>query len=132
MLQAQPPLVAWSIDRKCARYPVFAACQGFAISILAEQQQAVAQRFTRSDDAQFATTEDTSSQLSTGPETSAACAWLHCTLYQRIVLGDHMMLVGRVVFHHSREDPPLVFAAGDYQRLEQQGREAAPRYSRYQ
>ena len=131
-ISLQPPLVAWSIDRKCARYPVFASCQGFTISILAQQQQALAQRFARSDDAQFATNEDASSQLATGPEIPAACAWLHCTLYQRIVLGDHMMLVGRVVFHHSREDQPLVFAGGDYQRLARHGGEAAPRYNRYQ
>lgn len=130
-ISLEPPLVAWSIDRKCGRYPVFASCQGFAISILAQPQQAVAESFASGGGEQFVTTDGASPELASGPEIAAACAWLHCTLYQRIVLGDHMMLVGRVIFHHSRVEPPLVFAGGDYQRLHQQRREDTQAYTSY-
>ncbi|MEM9269196.1 MAG: flavin reductase family protein, partial [Pseudomonadota bacterium] len=42
-----PPLVLWSPARKSDRFPAFEAASHFAIHVLTEDQQALAERFAR-------------------------------------------------------------------------------------
>jgi flavin reductase (DIM6/NTAB) family NADH-FMN oxidoreductase RutF len=45
-------------------------------------------------------------------------AWFECRTAQRVVAGDHVILIGHVErFAHNPAPSPLMFQAGAYRRL---------------
>ncbi|OLQ81594.1 hypothetical protein BIT28_09480 [Photobacterium proteolyticum] len=49
-----------------------------------------------------------------GPSVPNATAILNCETYQRITVGDHLMLVGKVHQYKQFDRPPLVFEKGRF------------------
>ena len=116
-----PPLIGWCIDQRAGSYPAFAGAEAFSISILASGQVDVARRFaTRGTDKFKGLPRVLTDAPNKAPIVAGACAWLHCSVYCRIVLGDHLQLVGEVQRHRTSDRAPLVFAAGDFQQLTRQ------------
>lgn len=108
-----PPLVLVCIAHDALSYPVYAAADGFAINILADEQREVSGVFAGKTPDKF--DHVSWRQESTGSPVIDGCvAWLDCRVHDRVEAGDHMLLIGRVVnFEHSVRNP-LGFCRGTY------------------
>ena len=105
-----PALVSWCIARSAARYRVFAQAERFCISILGDDQQDIARRFAASASARI---EDRESRPNP-PAIPHARASFQCETTHRFMLGDHLMLVGRIAEVEWRPGAPLIFAQGRF------------------
>jgi len=108
-------LLAWSIDRSAASYEVFTNADRFAVSVLSEQQAELAMRFATRGADKF---QGLDLDRSGAPVIPNACAWFHCDSWRSIPLGDHTMLVGKVIDYDHGALPPLVFLGGQFQPAE--------------
>lgn len=122
-LSLLPALVLFSIDRKARGLPAWEAAEAFAIHVLAEDQQALSNRFARPG----AKWEGIDYQAGHGdaPVLHGAAAVFECDADTRHDGGDHVLFFGRIQrFTAYPERRPLVFAQGRYASLHQG--EAAP------
>jgi 3-hydroxy-9,10-secoandrosta-1,3,5(10)-triene-9,17-dione monooxygenase reductase component len=107
----EPALVAWSIGRSAASFKAFARCNAFTISVLTSSQAILAKRFATRGADKFAGIEYGDPA---GPVIPDAGAWLRCSLYRQVSLGDHLMLVGQVEEFERQDARPLVFSCGQF------------------
>jgi 3-hydroxy-9,10-secoandrosta-1,3,5(10)-triene-9,17-dione monooxygenase reductase component len=108
-----PPLVLWSLNRASASLRAFIEGTGFAVHILAANQQLLSDRFASRMENRFA---DLPFERGIGgaPLLAGCAAQFQCRLAFRYDGGDHEILVGEVVtFSHSTL-PPLVYHGGRY------------------
>lgn len=110
-LSLNPALVAWSIDRRAASYDCFQRCGQYTVSILAADQSDLARRFATRGADKFSGI-DCDDQG--GPRIPGACAWLRCKVYRRVIVGDHLMLIGQVMDFARSGSEPLVFSQGEF------------------
>ncbi|UXX81516.1 flavin reductase family protein [Roseovarius pelagicus] len=107
-----PPLVLVCLGDKAASYEEFAASKSFSINILGDWQKHLSTVFA-----------------SPGAEKSAAISGLHgsdvpyvghslstliCDAHEKVVAGDHLILIGRVVQFATGAGRPLGFHGGRY------------------
>ena len=111
-----PPLVAWCVDRDAGGYGAFERCGGYTISILASDQEELARRFATAgaDKFQQADSLEHAADTGCGLAIAGACAWLQCSVYRRLIAGDHLMLIGEVRAFNKSAGEPLVFAQGSF------------------
>jgi flavin reductase (DIM6/NTAB) family NADH-FMN oxidoreductase RutF len=109
-----PALVSWCIDHRAASYESFANATSFAVTVLAEGQMELAQRFATRGENKFRGIEIVGNDAPIIPQ---GCAWFKCETYQSILLGDHTMLVGKVIQFAKNPLQPLVFRGGRFQQL---------------
>lgn len=117
-LSLDPPLVLFSIDRKARGLPVWESVAAYAVHVLADNQQALSNRFARPG----AKWEGIDHREGHGgaPLLHGAAAIFECDAHARHDGGDHILFVGRVRrFTAHPERPPLVFAQGRYASLHQ-------------
>jgi flavin reductase (DIM6/NTAB) family NADH-FMN oxidoreductase RutF len=113
-----PPLVLVCIGDDATISGAVAAAGHFAVSVLAEDQEALAQRFADSDADRFASTA-----ISRGMTGIAlldgAVARLECAIVARHRGGDHTIVVGEVLAATAVEDGrPLIYQRAGYRRLQ--------------
>jgi flavin reductase (DIM6/NTAB) family NADH-FMN oxidoreductase RutF len=115
-LSLDPPLVLVCIDRRSEAHAGFER-GAFAVSLLAEGQEAMSRRFAAGGPAKFAegglTTGESGLLLVPG-----ALAHLECRVTAALPGGDHVIYVGLVERADAREGRPLVHHARGYRRLE--------------
>lgn len=112
-----PPLVLVCIGKGSSNIAAFEAADRFAVNILGHDQTEVATAFSARGIDRFATVD--CHEAATGAPILADClGWFDCTLHQRIVAGDHMILIGRVEGMHSRPRAPLGFCRGRFVNLD--------------
>jgi flavin reductase (DIM6/NTAB) family NADH-FMN oxidoreductase RutF len=111
-----PPLVLWNIDKQSNTLPAFFEAEHFAINVLRDDQQSVAEHFARPDSFSF---EGIDYRLNGANvpvlENSLAC--MECRTDQIIEAGDHYIIIGEVETFSSSSGEPLLFFAGDYTTL---------------
>jgi len=107
-----PRLVLWCLDERSDRWPVFAAAQTFAIHMLPSTDRAVANRFAKGvsvlEPGEFVRPAEGPPGL---PE---ALVRLTCTTHERIQMGDHLIIVGRVTGFEDRGGEALTYFRGRY------------------
>jgi len=112
----QPPLVLVCIDAGSETHAAFVESGLFGVSILAEGQEAVSERFARPGPAKFADME-----MVAGPRGTAlvpgALAHLECALAASHDAGDHTIYVGTVLTLGVHPGRPLVYHAAAYHPL---------------
>ena len=113
-----PALVSWCIDHRAVSYETFAKSKSFAITVLAEDQTELAMRFATQGANKFQGIEP---NCSDAPVIPNGCAWFKCQTYHSILLGDHTMMVGKVIEFEQNPIKPLVFQGGHFQQLLQSG-----------
>jgi flavin reductase (DIM6/NTAB) family NADH-FMN oxidoreductase RutF len=113
-----PPLVLWSVDRRSGSIDVWLGARGYALHVLAADQEELAWRFARSGGDKFDGLE-TRIGLVDAPILGGALATLECEMHAQHDGGDHVILVGRVVAAATTDRPPLVMHAGRTHRLGQ-------------
>jgi flavin reductase (DIM6/NTAB) family NADH-FMN oxidoreductase RutF len=116
-LSLEPPLLGISIGLDSARHEPLRDAGRFAVSILAGDQEAVAQHFARSGIPPVALWRGIPLRDSEHPEPliDGAVAWLGCATRAEHWAGDHTIFVGEVEWIElGRDAPALVYYHGGY------------------
>lgn len=109
-----PALISWCIDHGAASYEAFVNATGFTISILEAGQADIATRFATRGVDKF---KDIELELMNAPVIPGACAWFKCETFTAIPLGDHTMLIGKIMDFSRNSASPLVFGGGSFRQL---------------
>ena len=118
-LSIEPPLVGISIAREAAMHELLRRAGGFALSLLAAGQEAVAQHFARGVPPiahwhGIAHREGASG----APLLEGALGWLECRTWAEHDAGDHTFFVGEVLGAElGTAAPPLLYLDGRYRSL---------------
>ncbi|MCW2812308.1 MAG: flavin reductase domain protein FMN-binding protein [Friedmanniella sp.] len=115
----EPPLVLVCVSRTSRFHAAAMRAQGWAVSLLAADQEAVARHF--SDRGRDLATQFDTVPHDAAPQTgvflvAGALAWLECRTHARYDGGDHTILVGEVLStsEKSRARAPLTYYRGSY------------------
>ena len=111
----EPRLVVWSLDERSERWTVFAAAERYAIHILPAGDEAEAMRFARG--VCLLESHEFSRDGEGPPVMDKAIARFECVTHDRIPMGDHMMIVGRVERFRTNAGAALTFYRGQYGRI---------------
>lgn len=107
-----PPLVLWCLDIKSDRHDAFAGAERFAVHVLPLEDQAMSDRFAwgvaRLSETEFET------ENPEPPRLRNAVTRLDCLTHDRIIMGDHLVIVGRVTGYETRTGDALTYFRGKY------------------
>ena len=115
-LSLDPPLVGVAVSRQAAMHELLREAGGFALSLLAGDQEAIAQHFARGVPPfahwhGIATREGAEG----APLIDDALGWLECRLGGEHDAGDHTLFVGEILgVERGRVAPPLVYLGQRY------------------
>jgi flavin reductase (DIM6/NTAB) family NADH-FMN oxidoreductase RutF len=118
-LSLEPPLVGVAVSRQAAMHELLREAGGFALSLLAGDQEAVAQHFARGVPPfahwhGIATREGAEG----APLLEGAVGWIECANRSEHEAGDHTFFVGAVLrVEQGRSAPPLVYVGQEYKSL---------------
>jgi flavin reductase (DIM6/NTAB) family NADH-FMN oxidoreductase RutF len=114
-LALEPPLVGVSISRQAALHELLRAAGGFAVSLLAGDQVALAQHFARGVPPIVMWQGIATRDGARGPLLEGAVGWLECALSAEHPAGDHTLFLGLVERAEPGADAaPLLRLGGDY------------------
>jgi flavin reductase len=125
-ISVDPPILMASIARKAETHGAIIGSHAFAASVLADDQQELAECFAQPTTATKLTRfcDAAWHEAETGsPILEGALAYFDCRLLERHVAGDHTVFLGEIVAAGFRDDAgPLLWYGSRYHRLV----EAAP------
>lgn len=108
----RPPLVLWCLDRASDRHDAFASADHFAVHMLPAEDREMSDRFAwgvcRLSSDEF----DNSSPEP--PRLKNALTRLDCVATDRLVMGDHLTIVGAVRSFEAAPGAALVYYRGRY------------------
>ena len=109
----QPPLVLWSIANDSQSFATFVDAEHFAVNVLAIHQQNICEQFAARGTDKFNGLE-CSEGIAGVPILPTYSAVFECRAEHRYDVGDHAILVGRVLRFEDRKTDPLIFYRGHY------------------
>ena len=114
-----PPLVGISIAREAAMHELLRAAGGFALSLLAADQDALAQHFARGVPPIAHWHGIAHREGARGaPLLEGAIGWLECRTWAELEVGDHTFFVGEVLESTLGDArPPLLYLDRRYRPL---------------
>jgi flavin reductase (DIM6/NTAB) family NADH-FMN oxidoreductase RutF len=112
-----PPLVLWSLGMFSQGLSIFQNASHFAVNVLGASQQALASKFAKSTEDKFAGVE-WKPGLGNAPVLANSIANFQCRAASRYYGGDHVIFLGAVEAYAYNRQEPLLFARGNYGRLE--------------
>jgi 3-hydroxy-9,10-secoandrosta-1,3,5(10)-triene-9,17-dione monooxygenase reductase component len=115
----KPRLVLWCLDDRSDRYDIFAAATHWSVNILAAEQQAISDRFSRSG-AFEAGDLDMTERAGHAPTLNGVLASLSCRSHAHHTMGDHLVLVGEVEAYAMRDGSALGYLRGAYRQFPQE------------
>jgi 3-hydroxy-9,10-secoandrosta-1,3,5(10)-triene-9,17-dione monooxygenase reductase component len=112
-----PPLVAFFPDKASSSWAKIAACAGFCVNVLADDQEGLCRTLASKDPNKF---DSVPHHLSAGgaPILDGSLAWIDCSFYAIHEAGDHYIALGEVHaldIHHP--GTPLLFHKGSYGKV---------------
>ncbi|MCZ4551087.1 flavin reductase [Gordonia rubripertincta] len=109
-----PPLIAFYPDKSSSSWPLIREQKRFSVNVLSDDQEDLCRKFARKGVDKFAGVPWSPAE-SGSPLIAGAAAWIDCELYDVQELGDHYLVVGRVVDMGSVPNQlPLLFFRGGY------------------
>jgi flavin reductase (DIM6/NTAB) family NADH-FMN oxidoreductase RutF len=114
-----PPLVLVCLARNAVCHDAFLEASHFAINILSDDQRDISGTFASKKEDKFADVE-LQEVGAISPVIKGVTAWLDCEAHRKIELGDHTVLVGRVLDFGAADTTPLGYFAGSYVSFEDQ------------
>jgi flavin reductase (DIM6/NTAB) family NADH-FMN oxidoreductase RutF len=111
-----PPLVLVCIDNRAEACRALEEAGFFAVSVLAESQEAVSRRFAAGGPDKFAGVELVPG-ANGAPLVSGALAHIECRLEAAHAAGDHTIFVGEVERLAAAPGRPLLYHGSAYHRL---------------
>jgi flavin reductase (DIM6/NTAB) family NADH-FMN oxidoreductase RutF len=114
-----PPLILWCMDRKSSRHALFGDALVFTINLLGTEHKAVSARLAKPGEHKLDGIDLIPTEL--GPPALAdSLAVFECQREQSVDVGDHTILIGRVLrFSRPSQSAPLVYFGGRYNALAQ-------------
>jgi flavin reductase (DIM6/NTAB) family NADH-FMN oxidoreductase RutF len=115
-LSLDPPLVGVSVSTQAAMHELLRRADGFALSLLAGDQEAIAQHFARGvPPLAHWHGIATRPEAEGAPLLEDAIGWLECRTAAEHEAGDHTLFVGEVVgAERGRSAPPLLYVDQRY------------------
>lgn len=109
----QPPIVLWSLASRSPNLDNFREAGRFVVNVLARDQVALSDRFSRPADDRFA---DVAHHEGLGglPVLEGCVAAIECVTLNSHLVGDHMLFLGRVERYAYADAEPLLFCNGRY------------------
>lgn len=107
-----PPLLLVCHANSAGSAPAFRAASGFAVNVLAADQEEMAMRFARPGEHKFGGLGWRAGEG--GPLLPGVAAWLDCAHEATHAGGDHAILVGRVLAHEDGGRDPLAYWRGTF------------------
>ncbi len=104
-----PPLVLVSLSAASATRAAILETGAFAVNVLAEDDEALAVRFSRGRRAVRFRGIDASEARTGSPVLARALAWLDCEVRTSFEAGDHTLVLGEPLETRAREGRPLLF-----------------------
>lgn len=111
-----PPLLLVCLGKSSSNIENFREAAGFAVNILAEDQEEVSKRFASPLTDRFAGLSWHPGKRRS-PILDGIAAWFDCTRHDVVDAGDHVILIGRIQEFGSSGRPPLLYLGGQYHRL---------------
>jgi flavin reductase (DIM6/NTAB) family NADH-FMN oxidoreductase RutF len=118
-----PPLVLVSLDNRSNMHRILPGAERYGVSVLAEDQEPLSNHFAGR------TIEGLHLRFITRcniPLLEGAVAYFVVKVIDAHPAGDHTLYIGQVEHFEARDDRPLLFYAGKYQRLK--GEKLAPQW----
>lgn len=116
-LSLEPPLLLWNLQRDSDCFDVFTKVEHYAVNVLHAGQQPLSEACARKGDHVLAK-EHWQAGESGCPVLCQSLACFECAVRQRHDGGDHIILVGEVLFFRNAEGgAPLLFYGGTYHTL---------------
>ncbi len=118
-LSLEPPLVGASVSRQAAMHELLRRAGGFALSLLAGDQEAVAQHFARGVPP-FVHWHGIATRggAAGAPLLEGALGWVECRTEAEHEAGDHTLFVGEALsVERGRPGPALVYVGQRYLSL---------------
>jgi flavin reductase ActVB len=112
----QPPLVLICVDRNGNMFDHFGSSTHFGVNVLRSTQLNLASRFSQRDLDRFEGLEWTLGATGV-PMLPESLARFECEVRQRVIAGDHIVLIGEVVQSEGGEGEPLIFFDSAYRKL---------------
>jgi flavin reductase (DIM6/NTAB) family NADH-FMN oxidoreductase RutF len=115
-LSLDPPLVGFSISRQAALHELLREAGGCAISLLAADQDRLAEHFARGvPPIGMWHGVATEPGASGAPLLAGALGWLECAVREEVAVGTHTLFVCEVErVEHGVDAPPLVRVRGGF------------------
>ncbi|GAA1990185.1 hypothetical protein GCM10009799_15140 [Nocardiopsis rhodophaea] len=116
-----PPLVSFYINARSGTWPGIRDAPAFAVSLLAEDQWEIAQRFATKGVDRFAPPTRWRRGAEGLPLIEGAVGHVLCRRHDLLAVGDHWLVVGRVAAAEVRAEDggrPLLYHRGRYGRFE--------------
>nr|WP_321444309.1 flavin reductase family protein [uncultured Cohaesibacter sp.] len=111
-----PPLVLWSLNKQSHQLGIFAESGFYGISILADDQMEISNRFAAMIEDRFEGVSWHKGQTG-APLLDGALATFDCKVEKIVEGGDHVILIGRVLTVAKRDGVPLLYYEGGYKKL---------------
>lgn len=108
----EPPLVLWCLDRASDRHNAFASADRFAVHMLPAEDREMSDRFAWG--VCRLSSEEFDSSSAEPPRLKNALTRLDCIATDRIVMGDHLTIVGAVRSFEAASGAALVYYRGRY------------------
>src|SRR3974390_1592911 len=108
-----PPLVLGSLVLYSSSLNAFQNASHFAVNVLGESQQALANKFAKSSEDKFSGV-DWKPGLGGAPLIAESVANFQCRAVNRYYGGDHVIFLGAVEGYSYNRSEPLLFARGGY------------------
>ena len=113
-----PPLVLVCADKSTITNELIAASGVFSISILAEGQDALSNRFaSKKDEHRRFENLDCETGTTGCARIPGAVAWLDCQVRQTVDAGDHYVYIGEIHAADVSDRPPLLYFRQAYRKL---------------
>ena len=119
-LSLDPPLVLACIGNRAQAHDPLVGAEGFAVHLLARDQEELSSAFAAAGPEKFAATGDVRGPFE-APLLPLGVARLVCAHEAALPGGDHTILVGRVVAAEHTDAPQLLYADRGYRGLDEPG-----------
>ncbi len=116
----EPPLVSFYIGHGSSSWPEIRIAQHFAVNLMGAGQEALAARFARKGEDRFAPPTRWCTGTAGLPLLAGATTHLVCVRHQQVTVGDHELVVGRVIEATTGQggDRPLLHHQGQFMNPE--------------
>jgi flavin reductase (DIM6/NTAB) family NADH-FMN oxidoreductase RutF len=115
-LSLEPPLIAICPAKSSTSWPRMTSIGRFSVNVLAEDQAAICQTFARSGGDKFSEIVWHTASFGT-PAIDGAVATIECELELIHEVGDHELVIARVVSFETWEREPLVYFRSQFALL---------------
>ncbi|MGX6450198.1 flavin reductase family protein, partial [Patulibacter sp. S7RM1-6] len=117
-ISLEPQLVGFYPTRTSTSWPRVRSAGGFCVNVLAQGQDELVGRFARRGGDKFAGLEVGTAPHTGAPVLDGVVAWIDCALERELELGDHLLVVGRVLdLRATADEHAMVFSRGAYPPL---------------